>query len=79
MISFQCKILHSLNKQLGELEGHLADAESADMKGGKSAMAKLEMKIHELEAEIGSTQSRTGEAAKALQRAERKAKELAFA
>jgi myosin heavy chain 6/7 len=49
------------------------------MKGGKSAMAKLEMKIRELEAELGSTQSRTGEAAKALQRGERKAKELAFA
>ena len=42
-------------------------------------MAKLEMKIRELEAELGSTQSRTGEAAKAFQRADRKAKELAFA
>merc|ERR1712112_376078 len=42
-------------------------------------MAKLEGKIRELEAELASTQSRTGEAAKALQRAERKAKELAFA
>ena len=42
-------------------------------------MAKLEMKIRELEAELGSTQSRSGEAAKAFQRAERKAKELAFA
>merc|ERR1712240_393995 len=49
------------------------------MKGGKAAMAKLEGKIRELEAELASTQSRTGEAAKALQRAERKAKELAFA
>ena len=42
-------------------------------------MAKMEMKIRELEAELASTQSRTGEAAKALQRGERKAKELAFA
>ena len=42
-------------------------------------MAKMEMKIRELEAELGSTQSRSGEAAKAFQRAERKAKELAFA
>merc|ERR1711971_579867 len=70
---------NSLNNQLGELEGRLADAEAAAMKGGKSAMAKLETKIRELEAELGSTQSRTGEAAKAFQRAERKAKELAFA
>merc|ERR1711955_153874 len=63
---------NSLGNQLGELEGRLADAENA-------AMAKLEGKIRELEAELASTQSRTGEAAKALQRAERKSKELAFA
>merc|ERR1712066_731786 len=69
---------NSLSNQLGELEGRLADAENAAMKGGKAAMAKLEMKIRELEAELASTQSRSGEAAKALQRAERKAKELAF-
>ena len=30
-------------------------------------MAKMEMKIRELEAELATTQSRTGEAAKALQ------------
>ena len=61
------------------MEGRLADAESAAMKGGKAAMAKLEMKIRELEAELASTQARSGEASKAFQRAERKAKELAFA
>merc|ERR1739849_16109 len=70
---------NSLGNQLGELEGRLADAENAAMKGGKAAMAKMEGKIRELEAELASTQSRTGEASKALQRAERKAKELAFA
>merc|ERR1719320_228665 len=70
---------NSLGNQLGELEGRLADAENAAMKGGKAAMAKMEGKNRELEAEPASTQSRTGEAAKALQRAERKSKELAFA
>merc|ERR1712106_1104792 len=55
----------SLTNSLGELEGRLADAETAAMKGGKTAMAKLEMKIRELEAELASTQSRTGEAGKA--------------
>merc|ERR1712106_777517 len=70
---------NSLGNQLGELEGRLADAESAAMKGGKASMAKLEMKIRELEAELATTQSRSGEGAKAFQRAERKAKELAFA
>merc|ERR1719291_1198211 len=70
---------NSLSNALGELEGRLSDAENAALKGGKTAMAKLEGKIRELEAELASTQSRTGEATKAFQRAERKAKELAFA
>merc|ERR1719430_1121695 len=70
---------NSLTNQLGELEGRLADAENAALKGGKASMAKMKMKIRELEAELASTQSRTGEAAKALQRGECKAKELAFA
>merc|ERR1719376_960651 len=63
---------NSLGNQLGELEGSLSDGENAAMKGGKAAMAKMEGKIRELEAELASTQSRTGEASKALQRAERK-------
>merc|ERR1712123_13990 len=70
---------NSMGNQLGELEGRLADAENSALKGGKASMAKMEMKIRELEAELASTQSRTGEAAKALQRGDRKAKELAFA
>merc|ERR1711892_1348695 len=70
---------NSMGNQLGELEGRLADAENAALKGGKASMAKLEMKIRELEAELATTQSRSGEGAKAFQRAERKAKELAFA
>merc|ERR1712079_316938 len=70
---------NSLSNTLGELEGRLSDAENAALKGGKTAMAKLEGKIRELEAELAATQSRTGEASKAFQRAERKAKELSFA
>ena len=42
-------------------------------------MSKLEMRIRELEAELGSTQSRTAECMKGFQRAERKVKELQFA
>merc|ERR1712066_591731 len=70
---------NSLSNALGELEGRLADSENAALKGGKAAMSKMEGKIRELEAELAATQSRTGEATKAYQRAERKAKELAFA
>merc|ERR1712027_304461 len=70
---------NSLSNALGELEGRLSDAENVALKSGETAMAKLEGKIRELEAELASTQSRTGEATKAYQRAERKAKELSFA
>merc|ERR1712107_969271 len=74
----QASSKQSLNNQLGQLEARLADAENAAAKGGKAAMAKLENKVPELEAELAGTQARTGEAAKAYQRAERKCKELVF-
>merc|ERR1712048_1264184 len=60
------------DSQLGELEARLVDAEA------NAAMAKLEMRIRELEMELGSVQSRTGESYKAFQRAERRVKELQF-
>merc|ERR1719244_1382349 len=49
----------ALDSQLGELETRLADAEAAAMKGGKNAMSKLEMKIRELEMELGNVQTQT--------------------
>merc|ERR1719175_468110 len=70
---------NALNNQLGDLEARLADAEAAAAKEGKAAMAKVENKIRELEAELANIQARTGEAAKAYQRSERKVKELQFA
>merc|ERR1719204_1558905 len=60
--SSQASSKQSLNNQLGQLEARLADAENAAAKGGKAAMAKLENKVHELEAELAGTQARTGEA-----------------
>ena len=68
----------ALDSQLGELENRLVDAEAAAMKGGKAAMSKLEMKIRELEVELGGVQSRTQDNYKAFQRAERRVKELQF-
>merc|ERR1719145_135848 len=76
--STQASSKQSLNNQFGQLEARLADAENAAARGGKAAMAKLENKVHELEAELAGTQARTGESAKAYQRAERKVKELTF-
>merc|ERR1712025_1337343 len=46
---------NALNNQFGDLEARLADAEAAAAKGGKAAMAKLEGKIRELEAELAGT------------------------
>merc|ERR1712168_1357758 len=74
----QASAKKSLESQLSGLESRCSDAEAAAMKGGKAAMAKLENRIHELEAELGSVQSRTSENMKAYQRAERKVKELGF-
>merc|ERR1712121_342767 len=68
----------TLDSQLSELENRLSDAEAAAMKGGKNAMSKLEMKIRELEMELGNVQTQTQENYKAFQRAERRIKELQF-
>ncbi len=77
-VQAESRAKRAIDTQLSELETRLADAEATAMKGGKSAMAKLEMRIRELELELGSVQSRTGEAYKAFQRAERRVKELQF-
>merc|ERR1712051_534123 len=69
----------SLEAQLGEMESRLADAESHAMKEGKNALSKLELRIRELEAELGTTQAHTTESVKAFQRADLKVKELKFA
>ena len=68
----------ALEAQLGELETRLADAEAAATNSGRVMMGKQEMKIRELEVELGSLQSRTQENFKANQRSERRNKELQF-
>merc|ERR1719295_282896 len=69
----------TLENQLGEMECRLADAEGRAMKEGKNALSKLELRIRELETELGSTQTQTVESVKAFQRSDRKVKELKFA
>merc|ERR1712106_421129 len=68
----------SLESQLGEMDARLADAEVAAMRCGRSAMTKLEMRVRELEVELGNTQTHTSECVKGYQRTERKVKELIF-
>merc|ERR1719203_2445677 len=72
------KAKRSLTSQLGELDARLADANDAAAKGGRNAMAKLESRIREMEIELGSVQSKTGDAYKAFQKSERRIKELQF-
>ena len=68
----------ALESQLGEMDARLADAEEAAMRSGKAAMTKLEMRVRELEVELGNTQTHTSECVKGYQRTERKVKELIF-
>ena len=77
-VSSETRAKRALDTQLGELENRLADAEASAAKGSKNALAKLEMKIRELEMELGTVQSHTSESYKAFQRAERRVKELQF-
>merc|ERR1712082_51286 len=48
----QASAKQSLANELAQLEGRLSDAEAAAARGGKAAMAKLESKIRDLEAEL---------------------------
>jgi len=54
------------------------NSRASAMRGGKSAMAKLESRIRELEIELGNVQARTSDNLKGHQKAERKIKELEF-
>merc|ERR1712170_121077 len=64
----QEKAKRSLESQIAELEQRLAEANEIAAKGGRAAMAKLESRIRELEIELGSSQSKTGETFKGFQR-----------
>merc|ERR1711994_1159532 len=73
-VSTQSKSKHSMEVQLSELEARFAEATDAANRGGRTAMAKLESRIRELEIELGNVQGRTGENQKGHQKAERKIK-----
>merc|ERR1712113_326946 len=74
----QEKAKRALESQVAELEQRLAEANEVAAKGGRNAMAKLESRIRELEIELGSLQSKTGDTYKSFQKAERRVKELQF-
>ena len=74
----QEKAKRALETQISEVEMRLVEANEVAAKGGRSAMAKLESRIRELEVELGSVQSKTFDTYKAFQKAERRIKELQF-
>lgn len=60
------------------MEARLEEAEALMLKGGKKALAKLETRVRELEAELESEQRRHNETSKNLRRADHRVKELVF-
>merc|ERR1712007_174873 len=66
----QEKAKRALETQISEVEMRLVEANEVAAKGGRSAMAKLESRIRELEVELGSVQSKTSDTYKAFQKAE---------
>ena len=68
----------ALEGQIAELEVMLKDTNEAAARVGQSAVSRLKTRIRDLELELGSCQSKTGEATKAYQKAERRIKELQF-
>merc|ERR1719239_642396 len=72
------KAKHSLETQLNDLEAKFQDANENAIRGGRTAMAKLESRIRELEVELGNLQSKTAENQKAFQKSERRVKEVLF-
>merc|ERR1712235_57058 len=72
------KTKRSLETQLSELENKFAEANENAVRGGRTALAKLESRIRELEIELGNVQAHTAENMKGHQKSERRCKELSF-
>jgi len=67
-----------LEAQVKDMAAKVDEAELNALKGGKKAMAKMEMRIRELESEMDSETRRMGDAQKNLRRSERRIKELTY-
>ena len=72
------KAKRTLETQLNDLEAKFQDANENAIRGGRTAMAKLESRIRELEVELGNLQSKTAENQKGFQKSERRVKEVLF-
>ncbi|KAE9414726.1 hypothetical protein Angca_002787, partial [Angiostrongylus cantonensis] len=72
------KLKKALESQVKDMQARLEEAEAQSMKGGKRAIAKLEAKCHELEAELEGESRRHAEAVKNLRNKDRRCRELQF-
>merc|ERR1719499_1320772 len=68
----------ALEGQFNELEMKYNEANENAIRNGRTAMAKLEARIRELEVELGNVQARSSETIKGYQKTERHCKELVF-
>merc|ERR1719499_2606372 len=68
----------ALEGQFNELEMKYNEANENAIRNGRTAMAKLEARIRELEVELGNVQARSSETVKGYQKTERHCKELVF-
>ena len=75
---YRYNILHLHFHQVKDASSRLDEAEQNALKGGKKAVAKMETRIRELEAEIDAENRRMADAQKNLRKSERQIKELTF-
>uniref|UniRef100_A0A3P9LN97 Myosin heavy chain, fast skeletal muscle-like n=1 Tax=Oryzias latipes TaxID=8090 RepID=A0A3P9LN97_ORYLA len=68
----------NLEVTVKDLQHRLDEAENLAMKGGKKQLQKLEIRVHELEAEVEAEQKRGAEAIKGVRKYERRMKELTY-
>merc|ERR1711997_1095943 len=71
-------VKRSNQSKIAEVGVTLVEANDVAAAAGRGAMAKLESRISNLEIELGTIQSKTGESHKAFQKADRHIKELQF-
>merc|ERR1712241_411132 len=74
----QAMAKRALGNKIAEVGVNLGEANDVAAAAGRSAMAKLESRISNLEIELGTIQTKTGDTHKAFQKADRHIKELQF-
>nr|ALR88564.1 myosin heavy chain striated muscle-like 115 [Saccoglossus kowalevskii] len=73
------KIRKQLESQVKDLQMRLEEAEVMALKGGKKMVAKMEMRLHEVEKQLDEEQRRRADAEKNMRKNERRVREIQFA